>query len=291
MELGLATVNIASTFLKELFMKSHLIRLSVISALSLGCITGALAQGTLPINAAASVNGYIISNDALEQGIQAALAQGQKDSPELRKAVLGKMIEISLLSQQADKDGLASSEKANSQLALIRQNYLADLELSTFMSKNPVSDADVQAEYNREVASLGSQGMIVEYKVSDIAVATEADAQAALARIKKGEPFDKVAKSVSLAPNKVQGGAVGWVQAGQTLPQIAAVLTTLSKGQVSPAPIQMPQGWYLIKLEDKKSTKPPSYEQAKAAIRNGLIQRKQFEFLSQLRQGANIVVR
>jgi peptidyl-prolyl cis-trans isomerase C len=253
--------------------------------------TAAYSQNALPINAAASVNGMVISNDTVEQGIQAALSQGQKDSPELRNAVLGKMIEISLLSQQAEKDGLANSERANSQLALIRQNYLADLELSTYISKNPVSDADVQAEYNREIASLGPQGLIVEYKLSDIAVATEADARAALARIKKGESFDKVAKSVSLAPNKVQGGAVGWVQAGQILPQIATVLTALSKGQVSPAPIQMPQGWYLIKLEDKKSSKPPTYEQAKAAIRSDLIQKKQFEFLSQLRQGANIVVR
>jgi peptidyl-prolyl cis-trans isomerase C len=272
-------------------MRSHTIGFLASALLAIGFVGSSHAQNALPINAAASVNGFIISNDLVEQGIQAALSQGQKDSPELRKAVLGKMIEISLLSQQAEKDGLANSDKANSQLALIRQNYLADLELTTYMSRNPVSDADVQAEYNREIASLGSQGMIVEYKVSDIAVATEADAQAALARIKKGESFDKVAKSVSLAPNKVQGGAVGWVQAGQTLPQIASVLVTLSKGQVSPAPIQMPQGWYLIKLEDKKSSKPPTFEQAKAAIRNGLMQKKQFEFLSQLRQGANIVVR
>lgn len=272
-------------------MKLHPIRLFICALMALGFATVAHSQDALPLNAAASVNGMIISNDTVEQGIQAALAQGQKDSPELRNAVLSKLIEISLLSQQADRDGLANSDRANSQLALIRQNYLADLEMSTFMSKNPVSDADVQAEYNREIASLGSQGMIVEYKVSDIAVATESDAQAALVRIKKGESFDKVAKSVSLAPNKVQGGAIGWIQAGQTMPQIANVLMTLSKGQVSPAPIQMPQGWYLIKLEDKKSSKPPTFEQAKAAIRNGLTQKKQFEFLTQLRQGANIVVR
>lgn len=250
----------------------------------------AFAQGTLPLTAAASVNGFIISNDTIEMGIQAAIAQGQADSPDLRKAVLGKLIEISLLSQQADRDGLADSERANRQLALIRQNYLADLQIKTFIANNPVSDADLQAEYQREIASLGPQGMIVEYKVSDIAVATITDAQAALARIKKGESFDKVAKSVSLAPNKVQGGAVGWVQAGQTLPQIAAVMTTLAKGQVSPAPIQMPQGWYLIKLEDKKTSPPPTFEQAKPAIRNGMMQKKQFEFLSQLRNSATIVV-
>ncbi|WP_231969924.1 peptidylprolyl isomerase [Polynucleobacter necessarius] len=178
----------------------------------------------------------------VEQGIKAVVSQGQKDSPELRKVVIEKYIEVLLLSQQAEKDGLANSERANTQLAMIRQNYLADPELSTYMSKNPITDADVQAEYNKEIASLGPQGMIVEYKVSDIAVATEADAQAALARIKKGESFDKVAKSVLLAPNKVQGDAVGWVQAGQVGLQIAPVLTTLAKRQVSPAPIQMQQG-------------------------------------------------
>ena len=247
-------------------------------------------QSGLPINAAASVNGVIITNDMVEQGIKAAISQGQKDSPELRKIVIEKYIEILLLSQQAEKDGLANSERANTQLMMIRQNYLADLELSTYMAKNPITDADIQAEYNKEIASLGPQGMIVEYKVSDIAVASEADAQAALARMKKGEPFDKVAKSVSLAPNKVQGGAIGWIQPMQVAPQLASVLTGLAKGQVSPAPIQMQQGWYLIKLEDKRSTKPPSFEQAKPAIRAGMMQRKQFEFISQIAKDAKIIV-
>lgn len=247
-------------------------------------------QSGLPINAAASVNGTIITNDMVEQGIKLAISQGQKDSPELRKAVVQKFIEVLLLSQQAEKDGLANSEKANTQLMLIRQNYLADLELSTFMANNPITDADVQAEYNKEIASLGPQGMIVEYKVSDIAVASEADAQAALNRIKKGESFDKVAKSVSLAPNKAQGGAVGWVQPGQVGPQLAGVLANLSKGQVSQAPIQLQQGWYLVKLEDKRSSKPPTFEQAKAAIRAGMAQRKQFEFLSQIAKDSRIVI-
>ena len=271
--------------------KSQLNRLLATSFLSAALIGGAQAQQSgLPINAAASVNGVIITNDMVEQGIRMATSQGQKDGPELRQAIIQKYIEVLLLSQRAEKDGLANSEKANTQLMLIRQNYLADLELSTFMAQNPISEADIQAEYNKEIASLGPGGMMVEYKVSDIAIATEADAQAALSRIKKGEPFDKVAKSVSLAPNKVQGGAVGWVQAGQLAPQMSAVLLNLAKGQVSQAPIQMQQGWYLLKLEDKRSSKPPSFEQAKPAIRNGLAQRKQFEFLSQIAKESKIVI-
>ena len=271
--------------------KSKLNTLLAISFLSVVLMSAAQAQQSgLPINAAASVNGAIITNDMVEQGIKMAISQGQKDSPELRQAVVQKFIEVLLLSQRAESSGLANSDKANTQLMLIRQNYLADLQLSTFMAQNPISDADIQAEYNKEIASLGPQGMLVEYKMSDIALATEADAQAALNRIKKGEPFDKVAKNVSLAPNKVQGGAVGWVQTGQVPPQISAVLVNLAKGQVSQAPIQLEQGWYLVKLEDKRSSKPPTLDQAKAAIRNGLAQRKQFEFLSQIAKESKIVI-
>ena len=253
-------------------------------------MTQAVAQSSLPINAAASVNGAMIWNDTVEQGIQASVARGQKESPELRKAVLAKLIEITLLAQKADQDGIANTEKANRQLALIRQNYLADLQLSTFIQQNPVTDSEVKAEYDRQIKTLGPVGMVVEYQVSDIAVATEADAQAALARLKKGESFSALAKQVSLAPNKVQGGAVGWVQAGQTLPQIAGVITTLSKGQTSPAPIQMPEGWYLVKVDDKRTTKPPSFDQARAGIQKSLNQKKQLDFLMQLRQSANIIV-
>ena len=243
----------------------------------------------LPINVAASVNGTFITNDMVEQGIQVAISQGQKDSPELRKIVIEKYVEVLLLSQQAEKDGLANSEKANTQLMMIRHNYLADLELSTFMSLNPISDAEIQDEYNKQVASLGPQGMIMEYKISDIAVATESDAQAVLNRIKKGEAFDKVAKSVSLAPNKVQGGAVGWIQPGQVPTPISAALLSLGKGQTS-APIQMQQGWFLVKLEDKRSSKPPTFEQAKPAIRAALAQKKQFEFISGIAKNSKIVV-
>ena len=271
--------------------KSKLNVLLAVSFLSAVLMGAAHAQQSgLPINAAASVNGTIITNDMVEQGIKMAISQGQKDSPELRQAVVQKFIEVLLLSQRAEINGLANSDKANTQLMLIRQNYLADLQLSTFMAQNPISDADIQAEYNKEIASLGPQGMLVEYKMSDIAIATEADAQAALNRIKKGEPFDKVAKSVSLAPNKAQGGAVGWVQTGQVPPQISAALVNLAKGQVSQSPIQLQQGWYLVKLEDKRSSKPPTLDQAKAAIRNGLAQRKQFEFLSQIAKESKIVI-
>jgi peptidyl-prolyl cis-trans isomerase C len=79
------------------------------------------------------------------------------------------------------------------------------------------------------------------------------------------------------------------VQPGQLPQPLSAAIINLNKGQVS-APIQMQQGWYLIKVEDKRSSKPPTFEQAEKAVRAGLMQKKQFEFLSQLAKDSKIVV-
>jgi peptidyl-prolyl cis-trans isomerase C len=43
-------------------------------------------------------------------------------------------------------------------------------------------------------------------------------------------------------------------------------------------------------VEDKKSSKPPSFEQAKQAVRAGLIQKRQLEFVSQIAKNSKIVV-
>jgi peptidyl-prolyl cis-trans isomerase C len=54
-------------------MKFTFIRLLAIAVFVIGVATSAHSQDALPINAAASVNGFIISNDTVEQGIQAAV--------------------------------------------------------------------------------------------------------------------------------------------------------------------------------------------------------------------------
>ena len=81
---------------------SALLAASFLSAVLIGVAHA--QQSGLPINAAASVNGVIITNDMVEQGIKMAISQGQKDSPELRQAVVQKYIEVLLLSQRAERE-------------------------------------------------------------------------------------------------------------------------------------------------------------------------------------------
>ena len=101
-------------------------------------------------------------------------------------------------------------------------------------------------------------------------------------------PFAKVAKQKSIDPSKEQSGQAGWVLPAQVNPSIALVMTNLPKGGMSNTPIQTPNGWYIIKVEEKRPFKVPSFDESKNQIRANLIQQKQAEVINALREKAKI---
>lgn len=250
-------------------------------------VSNVYAGEDLPAGVAAVVNGQEISNAVVDQALKANL-RGQPETAEARNAIKRRLIDIALLSQQAHKEGLDRTPEAKSQLLQLQSDFLADLAVTDYIKKNPISDADVQSEYDREVKALGADGLIREYKISDIVVASEADALSALIRIKKGESFDKVARNVSLSPSKAQGGASGWIQANQIPQPMAQLIATLGKGEVSSKPVQIGNGWLILKIDDRRTVKPPTLAEASNPIRTGLIQIKEFEYIAKLRESAKI---
>lgn len=246
-----------------------------------------VAQSTLPKGVAAVVNGKQISEALLEQNVKDNVAQGVKDSPELRRALVTELVNRELLSQDANKKGLDSNAEVKLQLEQLRQNFLADLALNEYFSKNPVKEEQLKAEYDLQLKSLGDVSGLQQYKLSQILLADEASAKKALLRLKK-ESFDKVAKEVSIDETKSRGGEIGWVLPNQILPALANVMVNLGKGSVSVMPIQTPNGWHIIKVEDKRAFKAPSYEESKNRIMVAITQKMRNEYIAQLRKDAKI---
>ncbi len=85
---------------------------------------------------------------------------------------------------------------------------------------------------------------------------TEDEAKAALARVKKGEDFAKVADEVSKDPGS-QGGDLGWFTKDKMVPEFAAAAFKLEPGQVSD-PVKSEFGWHVIKLEGKREKSFPA---------------------------------
>lgn len=252
--------------------------------------TGSLfAQTVLPSGSIAVVNGSEISNTYFNFAMKSAVAQGQKDSPELQNLIKRKLITNAVLSQRSVREGLDKSPSFQMAITQVREGLLAETLISDYIAKNPVSDADVRAEYERQIGMLGPTGTIPQYQIGEIALSTEAEANAALARIKKGESFANVAKAMSLSPNKSNGGSLGWVYLTQLSPEVAKAVSSMGKGTISAAPINTANAWYIVKVDEKRLVKPPSLEESKDLIRNNLMQKKVNDYVSKLMNEATIV--
>jgi peptidyl-prolyl cis-trans isomerase C len=53
-------------------------------------------------------------------------------------------------------------------------------------------------------------------------------------------------------------------------------------------PVQTQFGWHIIKLEDTRDVTPPPFEQVKAQVTNGAIQKKLQAYVEELKKSAKI---
>jgi len=235
-----------------------------------------------------SVNGVVITPELIDLAVKAATPQGQQPTPALENEVKQRLINIELLAQDAIKQGIDKNPENQLRIRELRQNLLAELLLADYFTKNPITEDQIRAEYDRELKVLGSGNALEQYRLSVIALPTESEAAAAISQIKSGEPFAKVAKQRSIDPSKEQGGQTGWVLPAQVNPSIALVMSNLPKGGMSSTPIQTPNGWYIIKVEEKRPFKIPTFDETKNQIRTNLAQQKQAEIINALREKAKI---
>ncbi len=237
-------------------------------------------------DAVASINGVSISKTLLEQNVKLAISRGQKDSPELRLTLKEDLINRELLSQESVKEGLDKSADTKLMLDQARRNILVDVMLNDYFNKHPVSEADIKAEYDKQVASVGNDAQ--QYKISHIVLATESEAKDVLAKAKKGDAFGQLAKQYSIDNAGNNEGAVDWVLPTQIVPELSNVMVNLAKGTIAISPIQTSTGWHIIKLDDKRAFKAPTFDEAKNNVKVGLIMKKQAEYVMKLRESAKI---
>ena len=233
----------------------------------------------------ATVNGVVIPTTLLEQNVQANVARGQRDTPELRQLLKDELINREILAQEAAKLGLDKTAEAKIQLAQMRQTLMVELLLNDLLKKNPITDIKIKAEYDRRVGILKSEQ---EYKIGLIVLPTEEEAKAILVRLNKGESFEKIATEKSIDPSKAKGGEVGWVLPMQILPAISNVMVNLKKGTLAVAPIRTQAGWNIIKVADQRVYQAPGLNEAKNEIRQSLEQQQRADFVKRLRNGAKV---
>jgi peptidyl-prolyl cis-trans isomerase C len=224
--------------------------------------------------AAATVNGTSIPQYRYDAAIKARVAQGQKDTPEMRKGIRDALINQEVVAQEAIKRGLHKQPLVAARIELDRQTALVNAYFEDYLRKNPITDEMLRKEYERIKPTLPAR----EYKIRHILVEKEDDAKNIIAQIKKGGSFEKLATEHSTDPgSKARGGDLDWSPAERYVKPFAEAVTRLKKGAMTDAPVQTEFGFHVIRVDDERATKVPPFEEAKQQlhqlIQNQMVQK------------------
>lgn len=232
----------------------------------------------------ATVNGKAIPKVRADALVAGQAAQGQPDSPELRKAVMEELVRREILTQEATKKGFDKKPEIQGQMDLARQGVLIGAYLNDYVKTHPVSDEQIRKEYAEITAKLGNK----EYKARHILVETEDQAKAIIARLKKGEKIEDLAKESKDPGSKDRGGDLGWANPASFVPAFSAAMTKLEKGKFTEAPVKSDFGWHVIQLDDTRELKLPPMEEARPQIAQQLQQRMVQKHIDELRAKAKV---
>jgi peptidyl-prolyl cis-trans isomerase C len=242
--------------------------------------------------AAVTVNGQAISASVFDLYIGTVSQQPADAMPaEQKDQMLDQLVAMHLAADAAQKAGLDKDKDVLAQLELTRMNVLADAQFKKMLADTPVTDADVQAEYDTQVAAMPKAGG-TEYNASHILVDSKTTADAIVAELKKGGDFAKIAKERSKDGSKDNGGNLGWFTPETMVKPFADAVVALQKGKYTETPVESQFGWHVILLHDSRAGSPPPPPPALADVRDQvvqLVQRKRLQtYLENLRKAARI---
>lgn len=258
--------------------KPFLFAAAVASLLALGTQT-ALAQNI------AIVNGKAVPQSRVDSLAQQVVRSGRPVTPEMQSQLREEVIAREVFMQEAEKQGLAASDDVKTQMELARQTILIRELFANFLKKNPVTESEMKAEYDKFVASNGGK----EYKAHHILVETEAEAKAIIAALKKGGKFEDIAKKQSKDTGSgAKGGDLDWANPSSYVPEFTAALLKLNKGQTTDTPVKSQFGYHIIRVDDIRTAKLPSFDEVKPQIAKQMEQQKLAAFQDELRKKAKI---
>ncbi len=262
-------------------------RLLVTAAASLLLSTGIALPLAAQAQNIAIVNGKPVPKtraDAFIKLIQKqASQQGQQLPPDVDQRVRDKLVMDEIISQEAERRGLSATPDYKVQMEQARQALLGQALREDFSKKNVVSDADIQAEYDKFKA----QSSGTEYRARHILVEKEDEAKALIKQINGGASFEDLAKKNSKDPGSgANGGDLDFAAPGSYVPEFSQAMVKLKKGELTQEPVKTQFGYHIIKLEDTRQAQFPPIDEVKPQIKQRLEQQKLGAFLEDLRAKA-----
>ncbi len=249
-----------------------------------------LSLTTLSVQAAegdvvATVNGKPITRAELE-----SFRSSRKDNkPQSEQALLEELVNLELLRQKAEQEGLDKRPETQAELKNLRRRALAGAELQRYIDahKAELDEKALRKEYEEQIARMPK----LEYKARHILVNTKEEAQQIIQELEKGADFAELAKKKSKGPSGKNGGDLGWFKPQNMVKPFSEAVAKLKKGEFTKTPVQTQFGWHVILLEDTREVQPPAYEDIKDQLRSIVVTKAVQKHLKALRESAKVEIK
>jgi len=231
------------------------------------------------------VNGVTIPQSRIDAMNRELTAQGQPATPEREHAVKEELINREVLVQEAQRRGLDKNRDIAAQMEMARQAVLVRALFEQEVKANPITDAQLQQQYEAFKASMGTN----EYKVRHILVDKEEDAKAIIDQLNKGGDFAAIAKEKSKDPgSKDNGGDLDWGPSARYVKPFADAVTSLQKGQTTATPVKTDFGYHVIRLDDVRPLQVPPFNEMKQQFLQRAQQQQVQKLVLELRSKAKV---
>ncbi|MGQ0583905.1 MAG: peptidylprolyl isomerase [Reyranella sp.] len=234
----------------------------------------------------ATVNGVPVRLSELEVA-QQSLPPQYRSMPlqAVFPALLDRLVDSKLVVQEGKKNKVTEDPAYKKRLAFVEEQVLQDFWIQREIAKKVTADK-LRQRYEERLKSMPAEE---EVHAKHILVATEDEAKALIAEIKKGAAFDKLAKEKSTdKASGAEGGDLGWFKKSDMVKEFADAAFDLKKGQLTETPIKTQFGFHVIQVEDRRKAPPPAYEELVDQLREEMAREAVTAELDLMRSRAKI---
>lgn len=269
-----------------------------LAAIALGVAIGPASAQTAPTPAKppeskpadknqvlATVNGDPITVGEVTEEVQNLPEQYRgMPSERLMPLMLNQIITNKLLLTEGNKQKLGDSDEVKKRVDKFRERAIQQVLLQQVVAK-AVTDEALQALYKKYVAENPPKE---EVSARHILVNSEPEAVAIIAQLKGGADFGNLAKEKSKDPAAQNGGDLGFFSKEDMVKEFADAAFAMKTGEVSAKPVKTQFGFHVIKVEDRRTANPVTFDEAKDDLQSQLQQQAVSQYIETLRGGAKV---
>lgn len=270
-------------------MTSSLMRGFLLAGLLTAVSPFAMAAPTNGKAVVAKINGEeITASDVqeVEKALPPQLIAQAKDKKKLAQGLREQLIVVRLLVQEAKKADLEKDPDVQKQLERMKEGLLFQAFLSKEIAPK-ITEAALKVAYDDYVKNFPKD--LKETRARHILVKDEATAKDLAKRIKGGADFLKLARENSLDTNSAkEGGDLGYFSADAMMPAFSDAVNKLKPGEVSSEPVKTDFGYHIIRVEDRRSMRPKSFEEMKPELAGKLQEDAAKALIDRVKKAAKI---